>query len=95
MAKKPYEKAADKRARLEAVRLKAAGKVFMEYHEDSAWAEHKLQSGTAPLTPESVRYMQDEIDLRKRRAKHEADIQAMLAAEKPAANPIGGTREKS
>jgi hypothetical protein len=96
---KKRESAHDKRIRLaadvahqERVRLGEAAKVFLEYHEHSTWAAYKLHSGTAPLTPESVAYMQQEIDLRKRRAAYAAEIKAELDAEKPPANPIGGTK---
>lgn len=93
------ETAAEKRDRLatvaksaEATRLAAAGKVFMEYHRDSAWAAHKLQSGTAPLTAESVAYMQQELDIRKAAEAYDKKIKAELDAEKPPANPVGGVK---
>lgn len=96
---KKRETAAERRDRLattakrvEAERLAEAGKVFMEYHEDSAWAAHKLASGTAPLTPESVMFMQQEIASRKAHKAHMDKIKAELDAEKPPANPIGGTK---
>jgi hypothetical protein len=98
MAKK-RETAQERRDRLaadaahqEKLRLDAAEKVFMEYHENSSWALHKLASGTAPLTAESVVFMQEAIDGRKRMAAHAAAIKAELDAEKPPANPNGGTK---
>jgi hypothetical protein len=99
LMRKKRETAQERRDRLaadaahqEKLRLAAAGKVFLEYHENSSWAAHKLESGTAPLTPESVTFMQEALDGRKRLAAHEAKIKAELDAEKPPANPVGGTK---
>jgi hypothetical protein len=85
-------KAAESARYQEKLRLEAAGKVFLTYHNDSSWAHHKLQSGTAPLSPESVDYMQVALDDRKRLADYDAKIKAQLDAEKPPANPAGGTK---
>lgn len=72
----------------ETKRLKAAGKVFMEFHEGTSWAHDKLTSGSADLSPEGVLFMQREIDRRKDVKAHEqyladenaaADLAAKLA----------------
>lgn len=53
--------------------------VFLEYHDTDdvarAYAKAKLESGTAPLTPEAVAYMQGMLMLRKE-AKYQADKDA-------------------
>lgn len=89
MASKPRETAQEKRDRLaadaahqEKLRVEEARAVFMEYHEDSLWAANKLASGTAPLTPESVRFMRDELVARAVRKKRIAEIDAQIAKDK-------------
>jgi hypothetical protein len=42
--------------------------VYLEYHDNSPWAKAKVANGLV-LTPESVAYMQREIDERKLRHK--------------------------
>jgi hypothetical protein len=73
----------------ETKRRKAAGKVFLEFHEGTSWAHDKLASGTADLSPEGVVFMQREIDRRNDVKAHEqhladenkaADLAAKLAA---------------
>lgn len=61
-------------------RLKAAGKVFLEFHEATSWAHDKLGSGTADLSAESVLFMQREIARRKDVKAHAVNIAAENAA---------------
>lgn len=52
----------------EGVRYAAAAAVFMAYHDTGeagrAFAKAKLESGTAPLTPEAILFMQGAISER-------------------------------
>lgn len=89
---KKRETAKERRTRVAGAALAHAHKVFMDYHEDSSWAAEKLQSGTAPLTPESIKFMEQELTARAIRKAKMAEIDKELAAEKPPANPVGGTR---
>jgi hypothetical protein len=65
---------------------RASVAVFTEYHDTDdqsrAYAASKIASGTAPLTPESVRYMSEEIARRKAAKARAAAAQAELKKEK-------------
>lgn len=58
----------------ETKRLKAAGAVFLEFHENTSWVHDKLQSGTAELSAEAVKFMEGELARRKDAKAHEQAI---------------------
>lgn len=64
----------------ETKRLKDAEKIFLEFHENTSWAHDKVRSGTAALTEEAVRFMQDELVRRKDIKTHEDRLAADNAA---------------
>jgi hypothetical protein len=90
--KKRLRPVSDRARTKETSRLETAAKVFLEYHENSSWAHQKLQSGTAPLSPESVVFMQEALGARQRLALYDAKLKAELEAEYPPTNPVGGTK---
>lgn len=64
----------------ETKRLKAAGAVFLEFHESTSWAHDKLRSGTVSLTAEDVTYMQGVLAHRRDLKAHEAELAAQNEA---------------
>ncbi len=57
-----------------------AEKVFLEFHENTSWAQDKLRSGTAPLTPEAVEFMRRELNRRTDIKAHELELDAQNKA---------------
>lgn len=76
----PRKPSKAEQARLDAVRAVAV-KTFLEFYSNSSWAHDKLRSGTAALTPETVKFMKDELERRADDAKRDAEMKATLAAE--------------
>jgi hypothetical protein len=65
---------------------RASVAVFTEYYDTDdqsrAYAANKIASGTAALTPESVRYMGEEIARRKAAKARAAAVEAELKKDK-------------
>lgn len=54
----------------EVKRLKAATQVFLDYNDRTSWAFDKIQSGTADLSPEAVKFMEYGLAERADNAAH-------------------------
>lgn len=70
--------------------------VFLDYHNNSPWAQEKVKQPGAFLFPESVAYMQRELAERKRaaaayQAQLEKDNAAQQLPETPAPEPVAGS----
>lgn len=79
--------------------ISADEKVFLDYHQNSPWAQEKVKAGVR-LFPESVAYMQRELAERARaQAAHEKTLgeikeqdNAERTAEAPEAAPATGSQ---
>lgn len=61
-------------------------KLFMAFYDTSAetreWAKKKWSSGTQSLAPESLAYMEYEVQRRRRNAEEAAAVVALIEKEK-------------